>query len=492
MTKKIIFRADGNAENGLGHLYRLFSLVEMLKDNYDFVYITKEDTEHSVVPKNYNLRIIPKSISLSEEAYWLSEIYCPEHHIVIADGYQFTSHYQKDIKSKGYTLIYIDDLVSEYMYADVVINHSPNISASDYKSENYTQFALGTSFAMLRPAFNKAAMQERKIDHIKNAFVCFGGSDALDLSLMVTQALLKQNTIEKVHVVLGGAYKHQEIFTLENSASNLYLHRDLDEVSLQKVMMSCQMAIAPASTILYEICSVKMPVLSGYYVENQKNIYKGLAANGAIFKGDDFRHYTSLDFEHQIQLLLLEKPEFKKCIGNQKKIFDGLSPARIKSIIHRLSITIRKANIDDLNLVFDWSNDKEVRKNAYNSKSIDIEDHKLWFAEKIKDLKTLFLIASVNNQPAGLIRYDIKKTYSIVTLSVSSPFRGKGLAAEFLINSAQIYFNQCGLPVLAYIKTYNKASIKSFRKASYSYLKTDTIQGYSSFIYKLEKKDAEL
>ncbi len=491
MTKKIIFRADGNAENGLGHLYRLFSLVEMLKDHYDFVYLTQEDTENSVIPKNYNLRIIPKYISVSEEALWLSEIYSPEHHIVIADGYQFTSHYQKDIKSKGYTLIYIDDLVSEYTYADVVINHSPNISASDYKSENYTQFALGTSFAMLRPAFNEAAMQERKIDRIKNALICFGGSDALDLSLMATQALLKQNAIEKVHVVLGGAYKHQEIFNLEKSASNLYLHHNLDEVSLSKIMMSCQMAIAPASTILYEICSIKMPVLSGYYVENQKNIYKGLAENGAIFKGGDFRHYTSLDFEHQIQLIL-EKPKFKKCIDNQKKLFDGLSPSRIKAIIDRLNITIRKANIDDLNLVFDWSNDKEVRKNAYNSKTIDIEDHKIWFTKKIKDSKTLFLIASVNNQPVGLIRYDIENTNATVTLLVSKAYRGKGFAAELLINSAQIYFKKYHLPIFAFIKTHNKASIKAFKKASYSYLKTDTIQGNSSFIYKLEQKDVAL
>ena len=36
MTKKIIFRADGNATTGLGHLYRLFALVEMYKNDYDF------------------------------------------------------------------------------------------------------------------------------------------------------------------------------------------------------------------------------------------------------------------------------------------------------------------------------------------------------------------------------------------------------------------------------------------------------------------------
>ena len=488
MTKKIIFRADGNAENGLGHLYRLFSLVEMLKDHYDFVYLTQEDTENSVIPKSYNLRIIPKYISVSEEALWLSEIYSPEHHIVIADGYKFTSHYQKDIKSKGYTLIYIDDLVSEYMYADVVINHSPNISASDYKSENYTQFALGTSFAMLRPAFNEAAMQERKIDRIKNALICFGGSDALDLSLMATQALLKQNAIEQVHAVLGGAYKHQEIFNLEKSASNLYLHHNLDEVSLSKIMMSCQMAIAPASTILYEICSIKMPVLSGYYVENQKNIYKGLAENGAIFKGGDFRDYKTSTFEKQIGRLL-EKPNLKSYVENQQILFDGGSASRFLALFNQLQISFRKANIEDSNLILEWSNDKTVRKNSYNTQPIELATHKKWFNAKLKDSNTLLLIALINNQPAGLVRFEHDKNHSIVGLLISKPHRGKGLAAQILKKSAIVYFESKLSPILAYIKVDNIASIKAFEKANYRFFKDDTIEGNSSFVYKLERQD---
>ncbi len=31
---KIIFRADGSAKTGLGHLYRLFAIVEMVKYSY--------------------------------------------------------------------------------------------------------------------------------------------------------------------------------------------------------------------------------------------------------------------------------------------------------------------------------------------------------------------------------------------------------------------------------------------------------------------------
>ncbi len=89
MTKKIIFRADGNSETGLGHLYRLFSLVETVKDTLEFVFLTKEESTTSIIPNYYNLKTIPKNIKIEEEPKWLSECFSPKEYIIIADGYQF-------------------------------------------------------------------------------------------------------------------------------------------------------------------------------------------------------------------------------------------------------------------------------------------------------------------------------------------------------------------------------------------------------------------
>ena len=52
MKKKILFRADGNSEIGLGHLYRLFSLVEMLKDNFKFIFLFVDSLFGKVSPEN--------------------------------------------------------------------------------------------------------------------------------------------------------------------------------------------------------------------------------------------------------------------------------------------------------------------------------------------------------------------------------------------------------------------------------------------------------
>ena len=71
MIKKLLFRADGNSKTGLGHLYRLFALVEMFKENYEFVFITKENSILEVIPQEYPLLKIPQKLHTVDEPKWL-------------------------------------------------------------------------------------------------------------------------------------------------------------------------------------------------------------------------------------------------------------------------------------------------------------------------------------------------------------------------------------------------------------------------------------
>ena len=73
MIKKIIFRADGNSTIGLGHLFRSFALVEMFKDKYEYVFLTRQDSLNDIIPNEYSIDIIPENILYSEEPYWISK-----------------------------------------------------------------------------------------------------------------------------------------------------------------------------------------------------------------------------------------------------------------------------------------------------------------------------------------------------------------------------------------------------------------------------------
>tara|TARA_B100000767_G_scaffold120944_1_gene115306 strand:+ start:127266 stop:128279 length:1014 start_codon:yes stop_codon:yes gene_type:complete len=336
MTKKLIFRADGNAATGLGHLYRLFALVEMCKIDYEFIFISKETSTLNIIPSSYKTKLIPGLITIEQEPDWLVSLYEPSEYIIVADGYQFSSTYQKNIKEKGFKLIYIDDLAQEHMYADVVVNHSPYAHESHFSKEPYTKLALGTKYALLRPLFLDEAKQNKSIQIIDSAFVCFGGVDSLNLTKKAVEAVLKSPNFKQIHVVLGGAYTHGEIFNLEKKYSNkITTYRNLPEDQLIKIMKKCNFAVAPASTILYELCCVKMPVLSGFYVDNQELIYRGFLNNEAISKGGNMKNHQTSDFLKNITKVL-DTQNYNHQIQAQKALFDDKIAMRHLNLIKEI------------------------------------------------------------------------------------------------------------------------------------------------------------
>lgn len=334
MNKILLFRADGDNKTGLGHLYRLFALVEMLKEDYRFVFITKESSVVSVIPLSYTIQIIPEEIDYSQEACWLANQFEANKSIVIADGYNFNGEYQKNIKREGFDLVYIDDLVKEHMYADCVINHSPEIEVSEYTKEDYTKLFLGTKFALLRPSFIQTAkIQKQKDLTMSNVFVCFGGADPLNLTQKVLNLLVKVQQVNQVNVLIGAANNRD--YHIQSSNKEVNFYQNLNECELLELMQSCNCAIAPSSTILYELCCVKVPILSGYFVDNQIQIYNGFVKGQAIFGIGDFKAYSENELLIKFQDFFLGKRN-KAMIEQQSRLFDGDISKRFNDLISDL------------------------------------------------------------------------------------------------------------------------------------------------------------
>ena len=335
IRKKIIFRADGDSESGLGHLYRSFALVEMLKKKNECIFLTRENSFIDAIPKDYKTDIIEEDVLYSDEPKWISKKYSCDEYIIIADGYKFSSNYQNELKQYGFGLVYIDDFCKEKMYADIVVNHSLNLTVQNYISAEYTMFALGTEYALLRPKFINAAKKVRVIKHVTDIFICFGGSDINDLTNTSLKGVIDIKEINKIHIVLGGAYTHKKIYdTLEKRKEDVSIYKNISEQEMLELMNKCQLAIVPSSTISYEACSLKMLVLGGYYVDNQERIYKSLDSNGLIYSGGDFNKLTAAGFKQKVLEILNDNvANYKKINANQSKMFDGKQKERFNKLI---------------------------------------------------------------------------------------------------------------------------------------------------------------
>jgi len=271
LNRRILIRADGSSEIGLGHLIRCISFAHMLKLEYDITFVCK------IIPDYISLEIGIsgfKLILIKNELEFL-EIICSRD-IVTLDGYNFNIDYQKNVKKLCFKLIFIDDLHEQKFVADLIINHAPAVSELDY--------------ALLRPAFLNQATCGRKIMQINTALICFGGADEINLTQQILSDVLYLNKFKKIIVITGTAYRHlRELYKFTNNKEIVTHIHQANESEMLSSMLKSDLAIVPASGILVEVLAAGCIAVSGYYINNQKNIYKGYRNLNAIVDAGDFR-----------------------------------------------------------------------------------------------------------------------------------------------------------------------------------------------------------
>jgi len=139
---------------------------------------------------------------------------------------------------------------------------------------------------------------------------------------------------------------------------------------------------------------------------------------------------------------------------------------------------VREATMDDCDLLYNWVNDIDVRKNAFITDIIEYDIHINWLKSKLANKNTFMYICMEDDIPIGQFRIDKdidknidkEKKFGIIDFSVGNEFRNKGYGILILETIARIYkdgqFFSDGLVGL--VKIENIASQKAFRKTGFS------------------------
>jgi UDP-2,4-diacetamido-2,4,6-trideoxy-beta-L-altropyranose hydrolase len=336
---RVYFRADGNAQIGLGHVIRSLALADMLKNDFDCHFIIQTplpSIKEQILTSCLGIIELDVEKELIIEAVKISESIEPGE-IIVLDGYNFITAYQKVFKDKGIKVVCIDDIHAYHFVADAVINHAPNLQPSAYSIEAHTKLCLGLDYSLLRAPFLEVAVQDRSIIQIENAFICLGGSDFNNITIKILQDL-KNNKLQlkKLHIVLGGANLYKEEvkqFASANIKSQVFFYENLSASEISDVMKKADIGIVPASSILYEATAVKMPVISGFYVNNQINVYEGFKALGLIFGVGDMNKFTG--YSNLINSLNNEK--ITNVLKRQKLYNNGSSKFNLNTLFRSIS-----------------------------------------------------------------------------------------------------------------------------------------------------------
>lgn len=96
------------------------------------------------------------------------------------------------------------------------------------------------------------------------------------------------------------------------------------------------------------------------------------------------------------------------------------------------SLILRKANNEDIDLLFNWANDDTVRNNSFNAEKILYTTHEKWFRELLTDSSQVQYILIDDNVPIGQIRFTIKDDTAEIDYSIDKSCRGKGFGKKML------------------------------------------------------------
>ncbi len=477
MTPKtrIIFRADGNSRIGLGHVVRSLALADMLREEFECVFAIQApnpELQEQIRSVCSGIIILPPCAPTEERYLHELDAYVSSEEIVVLDGYHFDTAYQHNIKSKGAALVCIDDIHAYPFVADAVINQAGGVQAEAYKTAPYTKLYLGPTYALLRKPFLEAAKQRRNLpERAPNLLLNMGGADPDNHTLRIARELEQLQNIEKVAIVVGGAYKHlQELQEWLQDKVNYTLQSNLGATEMLDLMLQCPVAITSASGVAYEYCSVGGLLFVQQTADNQDSLCQFLLQAGLALKYEEAATVISSGNWEE---------KFISMLQQQRQYFTGDSPEVYRQVFRNLSLatamTLRKATADDLMLLYNWANDPEVRRHSFNTEPILLENHTRWFQVKLADPAAALYLADVAGVPAAHIRFDIQNGTAVLSYLISEKYRGKGLGHTVLLKGIEKL--QQDRPevqqVEGLVQKSNPASVRAFEKAGFVYAEPD-------------------
>lgn len=430
--RKVYFRADGNSKLGWGHIYRSLAVADMIRGEFDCHFIIKNPLPSLVIEiEKYCKSIIlpPLYRNNLEEAIYLTKDVVVAGDIIVLDGYHFTTEYQNVFIENQNRIISIDDVHNCHFVSDVVINHAPNVKISNYDLATGSRLCSGISFAMLRKPFFECLRNSKVVE--RTIFICFGGTDQYNLTYkLLLQLKQRQNNLKlnRVNVVVNPINeKFDDILQLsvENSTLDIQLYSDLNALEMRKIMYSSEVGVVSASGILQEALACNLPVVTGFYVENQVEVYRGFESMNVVIGAGDLNKANIID--DGIILALEQKTSLRDRIS---KLDVSKSPMNHLKVFRYIDLLItcklRNAEAGDVDLYYNWANDRSVRINAFNSNDIPYENHVKWFSGRLENSSVKLFVLENAVEQIGQIRLEEEKNNWVVNYSIDKNFRNKG------------------------------------------------------------------
>lgn len=498
----LVVRADASVAMGTGHIMRCMSLGQAWQDaGGEVVFLTAQSgAAVEARLRSENMGVIPLAAeagSGDDAAATLEVARSKGADWVAVDGYQFDLDFQQRLKNGGSKVLLVDDSAgATACEADIVLNQNAFARPEFYRSKPGTRLLLGARYTLLRREFRCSRPFDRQIPALATKLlVTMGGSDPDNVTQRVIDALglMGKDRLETI-VVVGGNNPYGESLreAAGKSAGNLRLLCDVKNMS--EWMKWADVAVTAAGSTCWEMCFLGLPALLIDLAANQVPIAEELARAGAAIHLGGTKNVTAELIAAELQSLRQSQERRAAMSARGRELVDGEGAQRVVCAMQGAGICVRRAAPADSRLLWEWVNDPAVRAASFSTEPIAWQGHEAWFARKMTDPDTLWLIGEDDEaRPIGQFRVDWRSAADgNIDVSVAPGARGSGYGHQLIEQSVRRVFNTTPTErVHAFIRRENQASIRSFERAGFSRVGEEQVQGCAALHYVLMRGEQQ-
>jgi UDP-2,4-diacetamido-2,4,6-trideoxy-beta-L-altropyranose hydrolase len=494
---KIVFRVDGDARIGSGHIMRCLSLADRLRQadcDCTFVYrggmgspadtIRARGFEALELPAFGN-GLVQELKALEESGFFarlgqLWELDAQQTEAVlgterydwlIVDHYALDERWESRLRPRCGRLMAIDDLANRKHDCDLLLDQNLVDGYEDRYRDRVPSGCgqmLGPEFALLHHSYLSArrTVQPRR-PPIRKILVYFGGADSSNLTGLALSAFRELESQElRMDVVLSsGSPWLQENRRQAAQDPRITSHENLS--SLAPRMLEADLSIGACGTTTWERCCLGLPSLVITLASNQIPIAEELNRRGIVRWLGSKDQVDAQRLAEAIELAI-GASSFLEWSQACYELVDGLGATRVASFLTLSSTTplrARAVTACDEKRILDWANDPLVRANAFHSSRINAETHHRWFTARLGDGGSgrFYVIETIDSVPIGQVRFSKGEGFWEVHYALDPRARGRGMGRPLLESGIQRFASEFrDILLVGRVKSNNLASIRIF------------------------------
>lgn len=269
VNKNVLFRCDGSAELGMGHIVGSIRFARILVQKFNVIplFLIKDviSVKEYLHNAGFNFRTLAENTTVDKQIASVKKIHDEMQVSCIVfnfDGNALKAWNDKflQIKHYGINLVFQDNPMQSYRYADIVINALPHPEYPGYSIQNHPACFDGLEYFLLDDKYTKFVGNRRMPRAtVSKIIIAMGAGDKKNITAYLLRILATMQLHVCIDVILGAACPHGEMISdlISSLNINAIVHKNIDDLPAK--IADADIGFSALGLTTYEMAACGLP-----------------------------------------------------------------------------------------------------------------------------------------------------------------------------------------------------------------------------------------